>query len=86
MNDPRFTIAITDMGGWVRVYLGSGEPTGETALFLSRSLAEWMRENPHLRVRFIVPMSSNGDTAELHAWYDRTLFPDVSQIERPASN
>jgi|GEM_PF-6769301 len=39
MREPRFTIAITDMVSWVRVYLGSGEPTGEVALFLSRRLA-----------------------------------------------
>ena len=74
------------MGGWVRVYLLSGEPTGELAQYLSRTLAEWLRKNPHLRVRFIVPITSNGDTTELHAWYDRTLFPDVSQIDWLASN
>ncbi len=86
MSETRFNITVKDMGGWVRVYLASGEPTGEVALFLSRTLADWMRENPHLRVRFIVPMSSNGDTAELHAWYEQGIFPDTRQIEQPASN
>ena len=70
-NDERFTISITDMGGWVRVYLERGEPVGEVALFLSRTLAGWIRDRPHLRLRFVVPISSNGDTSELHAWYDQ---------------
>lgn len=86
MNAPRFEILTTDMGGWVRVHLGHGEPTGEVALFLSRTLAAWSRKQPHLRIRFVVPITSNGDTSELHAWYDQTVFSDVSEIERPASN
>lgn len=76
MSEPRFKIQVTDMGGWVRIYLGSGEPTGEVAKYLSLTLTSWMQETPHLRVRFVVPISSNGDTAELHAWYDQTMFPD----------
>jgi len=75
-----------DMGGWVRVYLARGEPTGEVAKFLSLSLAQWMRQFHELRVRMIVPISSNGDTTELHAWYDRVLFPDASQMVEPESS
>jgi len=76
----RFEVNQMDMGGWVRVYLARGEPTGELARFLSHSLTQWMRQFPDLRVRMIVPITSNGDTTELHAWYDRVLFPDLSQI------
>ena len=36
-----------------------------------------MRSNPQLRVTHIVPITSNGDTAELHAWYDKVLDPSV---------
>jgi len=79
-SEARFAITQVDMGGWVRVYLARGEPTGEVAKFLSLSLAQWMRQFPEFRVRMIVPISSNGDTTELHAWYDRVLFSDVSQI------
>jgi hypothetical protein len=71
MSEPRFQITVTDMGGWARVYLKHGEPTGEVARFLSASLTEWMRKCPQLRVKFIVPITSNGDTAELHAWYEQ---------------
>ena len=37
MNQPRFEIVQENMGGWVRVFLGRGEPTGELAKFLSHS-------------------------------------------------
>ncbi len=67
----------------VRVYLGHGEPTGEVARFLSHSLTKWMRERPHLRLRFAVPINRDGDTVELHAWYDQVLFPDLSPMAGP---
>lgn len=83
MGQPRFEIVQEDMGGWVRVFLGRGEPTGELGRFLSHGLTDWMRKRPHLRVRFTVPINSNGDTVELHAWYDQVLFPDTSPMADP---
>jgi hypothetical protein len=83
MNEPRFSILQRDMGGWVRVYLGHGEPTGEVAQFLSHSLTKWIRERPHLRLRFAVPINRDGDTVELHAWYDQVLFQDLSPMAGP---
>lgn len=77
MGDERFKINVMEMGGWVRVYLGGGEPVGEVAKFLSMSLTDWMRTHPQLRIRHIVPITSNGDTSELHAWYDLGLFPPI---------
>lgn len=71
----RFTTSVCDMGGWIRVLPGSGEPTGEVARFLSQPLIQWFRECPELTVRRIVPITSNGDTSELHAWYDRIGLP-----------
>jgi hypothetical protein len=38
VSRPRFEIVVEDMGGWVRVFLGRGEPTGELARYLSHSL------------------------------------------------
>jgi hypothetical protein len=38
MSLPRFAINIDDTGRWARVYLSEGEPTGEAALYLSRTL------------------------------------------------
>ena len=40
---------------------------------------------PHLRIRFVVPITRDGDTAELHAWYDQVLFPDTSPMAPPES-
>ena len=85
MSQPRFEIVQEDMGGWVRVFLGRGEPTGELGRFLSHGLTAWMRERPHLRVRFAVPINRDGDTVELHAWYDQVLFPDTSPMADPES-
>lgn len=82
MNRPRFQIVQQDMGGWVRVFLGKGEPTGELAPFLSHGLMDWFRQRPHLRLRFAVPISRDGDTVELHAWYEQVVFPDVSPMAR----
>ena len=83
MSQPRFEIVEVDMGGWVRVFLGRGEPTGELGKFLSHGLTDWMRKRPHLRVRFAVPINRDGDTVELHAWYDQVLFPDTSPMAKP---
>lgn len=83
MSQPRFEIVQENMGGWVRVFLGRGEPTGELAKFLSHSLTDWMRKRPHLRVRFVVPVNRDGDTVELHAWYDQVQFSDISPMANP---
>jgi len=71
MVQTRIGINQLDMGGWVRVYLGQGEPTGEIAHFLSHALNGWFRERPHLRLRLVLPVTRNGNTVELHAWYEQ---------------
>lgn len=83
MSQPRFEIIQHDMGGWVRVFLGRGEPTGELGRFLSHGLTDGMRKRPQLRAYSIVPINSNGDTVELHAWYSQGLFPDTSPMAEP---
>ena len=86
MSQARFDKSQADMGGWVRVYLCRGEPTGEVAKFLSHAPTHRMRQHPHMRVRMIVPITNNGDTSELHAWYDRVLFPAISAMAEPESS
>ena len=71
------------MGGWVRVFPGRGEPSGELAKFLSHGLTDWMRKCPHMRLRFVVPISRDGGTVEPQAWYDQVSFPDVSEFMPP---
>jgi hypothetical protein len=79
---PRIGINQLDMGGWVRVYLGQGDPTGEVACYLSHALNGWFRERPHLRLRFVLPVTRNGQTVELHAWYEQVWFSDQSPLAR----
>lgn len=70
MGNPRFQITVEELDGWARVKLAQGEPTGEVARYLSDSLNAWMKKNPKLKVKHIVPITSNGDTSELHVWYE----------------
>jgi hypothetical protein len=67
------------MGGWVRVYADRTASLPEDfALYLSGALTQWFRERPQLRMRQVVPIQRDGDTVELHAWFDQTIFPDRS--------
>lgn len=70
MNPREFEINVEDHRGFVRVYMGRGEPTGELAQFLSPTLAQWMQNNPDRRLLAVVPISRDGDTVELHAWFE----------------
>lgn len=36
-------------------------------------------------LNFVVSITRDGDTAELHAWYDQVLFPDTSPMANPES-
>ncbi len=78
-------IGISDMGGWVRVTAGAGEPPEDLVVYLSQALTEWFRQRPHLRIRVVVPMTREGMTVELHAWYDAHVFPMIQgpQLQGP---
>jgi hypothetical protein len=71
----KIEIGQSDMGGWVRVHTNLKEVPHDLPLFLSQSLTEWFRQRPHLRMRCLVPITREGVTVELHAWYDAHLFP-----------
>ncbi len=74
------------MGGWVRVAPGKAASYPEDLpVFLSHALTEWFRERPQFRLRCVLPVCHNGETVELHAWYDLQVFPDLSgQAPKPA--
>ena len=62
-----------------RVYLDDPRRVPDNAaVYLSHSLTQWFRQRPQLRMRFAVPIDREGNTVELHAWYDAVQFPDVS--------
>jgi hypothetical protein len=46
-------------------------------------LTACFRANPHLRIRCVVPINRDGDTVELHAWYDQVHFGDKSPLAPP---
>jgi len=71
----RFAIDPADLGGWVRVYPSAGNVPDDLALFLSQTLAAWFRARPHLHMRSVAPINKNGDTWELHAWYEVHVLP-----------
>lgn len=71
MTDRTFEINIEDHMGFLRVYMGRGEPNGELARFLSGTLAQWIQNNPEQRIIAVVPVSRYGDTVELHAWFEQ---------------
>ncbi len=72
-----FEINVEDQGGFLRVFMGHGEPTGELAPFLSRTLAHWIRDNQQFQILAVVPINRDGDTVELHAWYEPRMIDDV---------
>jgi hypothetical protein len=71
----KFEIGHHDMGGWVRVCAGRQNLPDDLPVFLSQALSDWFRQRPHLRMRCVVPIQRDGNTVELHAWYDAHLFP-----------
>jgi hypothetical protein len=81
-GDSKFEIGQTDMGGWVRISAGRHNLPDDLPVYLSRVLADWFRQRPHLRMRCVVPIQHDGNTVELHAWYEAHLFPPT-QVARP---
>ena len=81
----KFDVHQQDMGGWVRVFASAKQkPPEDLPVFLSHSLTEWFRLRPNLHIRCIVPVCKDGDTVELHCWYDAHLFPPSSAAPQPA--
>jgi hypothetical protein len=78
----KFDIGHHDMGGWVRVCAGNGNLPDDLPIFLSQALTDWFRQRPHLHLHCVVPIQQDGNTVELHAWYDAHLFPPT-QGPRP---
>ena len=72
----KYAVHAEERGGWVRVFSDlSGALPDHFALALSQMLADWFRHRPQLRLRCIVPVCKEGNTIELHAWYDVHVMP-----------
>jgi hypothetical protein len=70
----KLDIGQIDMGGWVRIFLKAGHPNRDFPVYLSQTLTDWFRTRPAFRLKCVVPVVRDGDTVELHAWYEAHLF------------
>ena len=77
----KFEVGAHDMGGWVRVKAGqTGANVENLGYYLAYKHSLWLRENPHLRLICVVPITKDGNTVELHGWYEQHLFPDTCPL------
>jgi hypothetical protein len=68
-----------DMGGWVRVFTDmTANLPADLPVYLSHSLTGWLRQRPQLRLRTVAPITRDGETMELHAWYDLHVIPEIA--------
>ncbi len=80
----KFNVHTQDMGGWVRVFTDPlAFVPADLPVFLSHALTAWFRQRPQLHLRAVLPVVRDGNTAEVHAWYDLHVFPDMTgqQVE-----
>lgn len=68
MSEARYSILVDEKDGYVRVFLGHGEPAIELSRALSKTLASWMKVNPQKQIVAVVPVHRDEDTVELHAY------------------
>ncbi len=69
------------MGGCVWVVAGQTAATVEDlGFYLAHKLSMWCREHPYLRLICVVPINKDGNTVEMHGWYEQHLFPDRSPL------
>ena len=67
----KFDVGAHDMGGWVRVVASNSPATpDDLGAFLADRLSRWLQEHPNLSLVCVVPITKNGNTVELHAWYE----------------
>lgn len=72
-----------EMGGWVRIYMDPQAPRPpDLPIFLSHALTDYFRQRPHLTMRTIQSVTVEGNTVELHAWYDLHVFPGLDPKKR----
>src|SRR5262245_46936477 len=60
----KFDVGAHDMGGWVRVFAGqTGANVEDLGFYLAHRPSEWCRQNPHLRLISVVPISRDGKSS-----------------------
>jgi hypothetical protein len=80
----KFNIGQVDMGGWVRVFPDTRQHLPEDLpVFLSQTLTGWFRQRPQLHMRCVIPICRDGNTVELHAWFDVHVLPPTPEGPQP---
>ncbi len=76
-GDPRpkpgeVKIQATVIGpGWVVFEVVVSSPGNFPAgYWIHRSMIEWLRERPQVKVRASVPIMASGETVAIHLWFD----------------
>ena len=78
------SIHYEERSGWVRIYTDAEfHPHPLLPLYLAGTLTQWFHDRPQFRVRCVVPMDREGNTVELHAWFDLHVFPTPSNGRTP---
>jgi hypothetical protein len=71
-----------DMGGWLRVFVDADSlSAAQLPIYLSYGVTQWFRARPHYRLHCVTAITKNGDTIELHAWYDQHVFAEISGLQ-----
>jgi hypothetical protein len=72
----KIDIHSADLGGWLRVYPSRyHDLPDDLAVFLAITLTNWFRQHPQCHLRTVAPITKDGTTVELHAWFDVHVFP-----------
>ena len=66
----------------MRVIVAKGALPEDLLTILSQRLTNWLRQRPQLRKRCVLPINRDGNTVELHAWYEAHLFPPRQLVEQ----
>jgi len=68
----RIVIDRIDMReGWV-CFMAAEQPSkpDEVPLYLSKTVAAWLKQTPSLTVRATLPIVRKGNTIAVHVWFD----------------
>jgi hypothetical protein len=84
----KFEITQSDMGGWIRIFPAKAEDAlrEDLALYLSQTLTELFRQKPHLHMKCVAPINRDGNTVELHAWYEVHVIPPTTLGPQPSQH
>jgi len=57
--------------GWV-CFMAAEQPSkpDEVPLYLSQTVAAWLKQTPSLTVRATLPIVQNGNTPAVHVWFE----------------